>query len=180
MPKQIARRIAAEAVQFAASTQVVGAVFFHAGWIILMLATWGHASGGEGMIAMVTRALTRAFVWLGGVDAAGHGDMNTIMLVWVKLSFGLYLIDLALRRWLGERRPLALGRIALLSGAIAAVGYTVAMWNEFAIRDGIWVIVLFSVLAAITTAWAVLVRRMASLLATAIDPPAAPERAVSY
>lgn len=176
----LARRLAAEALQFAASTQVVAAVFFHAGWILLMLATWGHASGGEGLIGTLTRTLTGAFVWLGGVDASGNGDLGTIMQVWAKLALVLYLLDLVLRPLIGKRRPLGLIRVALVSSVIAAVGYTLAMWNDFDLGEGVLIIVLFSVLAGVTTAWALLVRRLAAALATLIDPPSAPERAVSY
>lgn len=179
MPPHLPRRLAAEALQFAAGTQVFGAVFFHAGWILLTLATWGHASGGEGSIGALTRSLTQGFVWLGGVDDSGHGDLGTIMQVWAKLSLAWYLIDLVLRRWIGQRPPIALGRIALLSGGIAAAGYTLAMWNEADPSGFIPITVIFSLLAAITTVWAVLVRRLAGKLAEALDPPPR-ERAVSY
>jgi hypothetical protein len=170
----IIRRIAGEALRYAASTQVTAAVVFHAGWLLLATATWGHASGGEGAIGVTMRTVISAFVWLGGVDDVGHGDVGTIMVVWAKLSLLVYLVAAALRRWRGERRPLRIAHVALLSAVIAIAGYTFALWHEPQRGPAIALTIGFSALASITTVWAVLVQRMAARVAEALVEPSEP------
>ena len=172
----IVQRIAIEAIRFAASTQALVAVVFHAGWMLLALATWGHASGGEGAIGSMTRTLVGADVWLGGVDASGHGDAGSIMVVWGKLSLLAYLLEVALRPWTGRLRPFRLSRIALLSGAIAVAGYTLAFWHEPNTVAAIALTIGFSTLAAVGTLWAVLVQRMVSRVTDGIGAPAKADR----
>jgi len=169
-------RIAIEAIRFVASTQSLVGVVFHAGWMLLALATWGHASGGEGAIGTMTHTLIGAFVWLGGVDADGHGDAGSIMVVWGKLSLVVYLLELALRPWTGRLRPFRLSRIALFSGVVAAAGYTLALWHEPDTVAAISLTIAFSTLATIGTLWAVIVQRMLSQVADGIGEHAKADR----
>src|SRR5688500_10812462 len=101
----LGRRLALEALRYLASTQLFGMVVLHAGWMLLAAATWGYgASEGEGA-GLVTRPLLRAFVALGGVDAQGHGDENSIFRVWLLLSLPVYALVSLWRALRPGRKP---------------------------------------------------------------------------
>jgi hypothetical protein len=65
-----------------------------------------HVAGADsGGTAAVTRTLVRAYACLGGVDANGHGDAQSPMVVWARIALVIYALD-ALWRWLfGLRAP---------------------------------------------------------------------------
>ncbi|MGQ0798858.1 MAG: hypothetical protein ACT4NL_01940 [Pseudomarimonas sp.] len=169
MQKSIANYIGIQAIRFLAGTQAFGMVTFHGGWILLALATWGFEAGPDSSTATVSRALVRAYAWLGGVDENGRGDGTLMMVVWAKLSLVVYLIDAAIRGVRGERKPVALWRIALASGAIALSGYLIAFWPTAKSGfENVFPAVLFSVLTVLATAWAVLAQRLGEFLVARI------------
>jgi hypothetical protein len=159
-------------IRFFAGTQAFGMVVLHAGWMLLALATWGDANDPDSAHS-ITAPIVRAFIWLGGVDNAGHGDANSIMRVWGKLSILVYLIDLAWRRVAGERRPRSLWKLALVSGAIAFAGWVLALWPTGPAWGEAWIIVLFAVLTALATGWSILVRRLGDLIIAGLEQRAA-------
>lgn len=160
----LARFLAIQALRYVAATQSFAMVFFHAGWILLAMATWGGPDGAHGGVGAVTRVLVQAFVWLGGVDARGHGDGDTLMVVWARLALAVYLLDTAWRRLFGTPRPIGLRRIAVGSWLLAQVGYIVAMVPTGDLAEAAIVLLLFPLLAALATVWAVAMRRLAQRL----------------
>jgi hypothetical protein len=166
---------ASQGIRLLAGTQAFGMVVLHAGWMLLALATWGHAED-PGSAHSITAPIVRAFIWLGGVDHAGRGDENSIMLVWGKLSILVYLLDLAWRRLTGERPPRSVWKLALLSGAISLAGWSLAIWPTNPPWGDTWIIALFAVLTAIATGWAILVRRLGDLIITGLEQRAARDK----
>lgn len=182
MQTSIGNLIGIQAIRFLAGTQAFGMVIFHGGWILLALATWGLEAGPDSSTATLSRALVRAYAWLGGVDEYGHGDGSLMMVVWAKLSLVVYLIDAAIRRVRGERKPVSLWRAAAASGAIALCGYLFAFWPTAKSGfENVFPALLFSVLALLATAWAVLAQRLGEILVARIrkEPlsPAVAQRA---
>lgn len=173
MSDALKQAIFVQVIRYAASTQAVAAVALHAGWMLLALATWQHAAVDGGAIDAVTSGLTGAYAWLGGVDADGHGDIDNLLAVWGKVSLVVYAVDALLRRVRGERSPMRVSRVALSSGAVALLGYGLALWPQFAVQgtpaDVAMFIGVFSVVASLAAAWAMFARRVGErlILATA-------------
>jgi hypothetical protein len=177
MTHPIARFLLVQCLRYVASTQAFGMVVLHGGWMLLALATWGQ--GATGGLDVFTTALVRAFVRLGGVDAAGHGDANTVFAVWGKLSLGMYLL-LAAWHWLrGARAPWAWWRTVAVSSAVALAGYVLAIWpvaGGHPTELGV-IVIGFTVAVAVATAWAVGASRLADRVVAGIErtPAAAPD-----
>jgi hypothetical protein len=154
--------VAIQAVRYLAASQAFAMVAFHAGWVLLSLATWGHASGPDTAVGDTTRALVRAYAWLGGVDESGRGDERSLMAVWAKLGLVIYAIE-ALWRWVfGQRKPIALWRIAAASWLVAQLGYIGALVPTGDLRDATLMLIAFPVLAGVSTAWSVAAHRLAT------------------
>lgn len=169
MTKSLKRAAASHLISYLASTQAFAMVVLHAGWVLLALATWGAAEGGAGA-GSITRPLVRAFVWLGGVDEHGHGDATTIMAVWGQLSLVVYALELLVKKVRGERPPLGLARVSMISGLVALAGWLFALWPT---PDGLgdaWVALLFAVLTLAATMWALAASRVAELLVARFQP----------
>ncbi len=169
MQTSFGSHIGIQAIRFLAGTQAFGVVVFHAGWVLLALATWGFEAGEGTSTATVSRALLRGYAWLGGVDEYGHGDGSSLMLVWAKLSLVVYVIDAAIRAIRAERKPVALWRVAVVSGAVALCGYLFALWPDAkSSYENLLPALLFSALALIATAWAVLAQRLGEFMVASI------------
>ncbi|MFP7721744.1 hypothetical protein [Lysobacter sp. A3-1-A15] len=154
--------LAVQAVRYLAATQSFAMVFFHAGWLLLALATWGDASGSDSTIGGVTRVLIRAYAWLGGVDASGHGDGNSLMAVWAKLGLVIYVVEALWHRVAGPAEPMKLWHIMGISWLVAQLGYVVAMYPTGDLGEGAVVIILFPILAGLSTGWSVAAHRLAA------------------
>jgi hypothetical protein len=154
----ITRVLLVQAIRYVVALQAFGMVVLHAGWMLLAAATWGDVDGGGD----ISRLFLRAFVWLGGVDADGHGDEGTVFAAWGKVSVGVWVLDAAWRALRGPRPPWALWKATLLSGAIALAGYAFAMWPST--RGGLgevsWVLVGFTIATTVSTFWALAARRI--------------------
>jgi hypothetical protein len=164
MLDHIGRRLAFEGLRYLASTQLFGMVVLHAGWMLLAAAMWGHgAAEGEG-VALVTRPLLRAFAALGGVDAQGHGDENSIFQVWLVLSLPVYLL-LSLWRWLRpDRKPWGFWRRVLVSTGVAAAGYTFAFLGDARNQDVAVAIIGFTVATGLASVWGLGVQHLVELV----------------
>ncbi|HEY5972856.1 MAG TPA: hypothetical protein VIT22_13010 [Pseudoxanthomonas sp.] len=163
MNEGIARRIGIEAIRYVASTQAMGMVVFHGAWMLLALATWKHAAGGESGMGSIAHGLLRAYRWLGGVDPDGHGDAGNLMAVFGKLSLVVYAVSALFRRLFGAWPPAPLWLVATISGLVALFGYLLAIWPSLVANgkagDTAFVVGTFTVLATLSTLWAVLARR---------------------
>lgn len=180
MSEALKQAVFVQVIRYAASTQAVAAVALHAGWMLLALATWQHAAVDGSTIDVVTSGLIRAYAWLGGVDADGHGDLDNLLAVWGKVSLVVYALDALLRRVRGERPPMRVSRVALSSGAVALLGYGLALWPQSVaqgtLADVAMFIGVFSVVAALAAAWAVFARRMGDRLIQAMAAGASQPR----
>lgn len=165
----LARFLVIQVVRYIAATQCFAMVFFHAGWILLAVATWAHLGGPDSAIGALTRVFVSAFAWLGGVDSQGQGDGSTLMIVWAKIALAIYLVEALWRRLYGAPRPVGLGRIAVVSWLIAQAGYVVAILPTGGLAESMIVLVLFPILAAVSTVWAVAMHRLAKLVEDRIN-----------
>ena len=172
------RALFAQGIRVVAATQATAAVVFHGGWMLLAMATWGHAAVDGSTTETVTRALTRAFVWLGGVDGDGPGGTDTLMRAWGALTVGVYAADALCRALFGPWPRIALWKFAAVSFAIAIAGWTFALWPAEAGKsspgDLALLVGLFSTLAGAGTAWAIAARRLGDWVADALLPRPAP------
>lgn len=125
--RSIGQVLAIQLVRYLAAAQSFAMVVFHGGWMLLALATWGHASGPEGDVGDVSRALVRAYAWLGGVDEDGRGGERGLMAVWAKLGLVIYLIEALWYRLSGPRKPIAWWWITVGSWLVAVLGYVLAL-----------------------------------------------------
>lgn len=158
----LGRFILIQAIRYLAASMAFPMVFFHAGWVLLAVATWGHAAAPDSAVAAVAQSLARAYAWLGGVDASGHGDEDGLMVVWAKLSLLVYAAE-SLWRWaFGERKPMRLARVAMLSTAVALVGYALAFAPTGELVEAAPIGVGFSILAGLATAWSMAMHRLAA------------------
>lgn len=167
-------------LRYFAASQAGPAVILQGVWIILATATWSHAYGADSGVAEAMRTLNRGYAWLGGVDEHGHGDGNTLLSVWAKLSIVFYLIDAALRALRG-RRPAQPRRSlwwwAGLSGLATLFSMGFALWpTPDSLLDLTPLMVLFSALSAGAAVWAVFTRRLVERWTTLEiqAPPASP------
>ncbi len=166
------RTLAVHAIRVLAVTQSVPLVVVHAGWIALALLTWGEAAGDGSSMQQFSRTAWRAYAWMGGTDADGHGDINNLMSVWAKLALLVYGLEVVARRFGPRWGPLRWWILPLVSGVVAAGGWTLATWPE-RVTSGVaadagWLlgfVVLFAFLAA---AWVMLVRRVADAMVARI------------
>jgi hypothetical protein len=151
----IPRLLLVQAIRYLVALQAFGMVVLHAGWMLLAIATWGAA--GDADVTSLARLLTRAFVWLGGVDASGHGDEGTIFAVWGKISIVVWLLGAAWRALRGPRPPWSAWKVVVLSGAIALAGYAFAIWpaEDGNLAAGAWVLAGMTIATTVATAWAV-------------------------
>jgi hypothetical protein len=177
MSHPIARLLLVQCLRYVASTQAFGMVVLHGGWMLLALATWGQ--GDTGVLDAFTTAVVRAFVRLGGVDAAGHGDAGTLFAAWAKLSLGVYLV-VAAWHWLrGARASWAWWRTVAVSSAVGLAGYVLAIWPASGGHPGELAFIVggFTVAVAVATAWAVGASRLADRVVAGIErtPAAAPD-----
>lgn len=181
MKERLKHALSIQLVRYITSTQAMPMMVLHGAWVLLALATWGHATGGEAGAGGIARSLVRAYAWLGGVDADGHGDAGNLMEVIAKLSLVTYAIAALWQRLFGAWRPLRWWLLALGSGALALVGYSVAMWPSLPAGgkpgDAAFVIGWFALLAAVSTAWAVLARRGGEWLIRSMERNAEAKRA---
>ncbi len=104
------------------------------------------------------------FVWLGGIDRDGHGDLGNLLAVWAKLSIPVCAVDALLRAVYGEWPPMRVSRLALLSASVALLGYGFALWPQRSDSGAAMLpvfVVVWAATTAIASAWAVIVRRAA-------------------
>lgn len=175
MLDHLGRRLALEGLRYLASTQIFGMVVLHAGWMLFAAATWSYgASEGEGA-ALVTRPLMRAFAALGGVDAQGHGDENSIFQVWLILSLPVYVLLSLWRALRPARKPWSFWRCVMVSTLLAAAGYTFAFLGDSRNEGVLVAIIGFTVATALASAWGLGAQRLAEL-ATPSKPSVAPAR----
>jgi len=162
--------IARHALRYFAAAQAGPVVILQGAWIILATATWSHAYGADSGVAEAMRTLMRGYAWLGGTDEYGHGNGNTLLVVWGKLSLVVYLIDAALRALRGPRpaRPRrSVWLWAGLSGLGTIIGMGFALWpTPDSLFDLAPLMILFAALSAGAAAWAVLSRRLVERLST--------------
>lgn len=160
--RSIGEIVGIHAVRYLAASQSFAMVAFHAGWLLLALATWGHASGPDTAGSDVTRMLLRAYAWLGGVDESGRGDERSLMAAWAKLGLVLYAVEALWRGVVGKREPIGLWRIATASWLVAQLGYIGALMPTGDLREATAMLLIFPVLAGLSTAWSVAAHRLAS------------------
>ena len=160
--------LAIQAVRYVAAAQSFPIVVLHAGWILLALATWGHASGPDSGIGDASRGLVRAYAWLGGVDESGRGGERGLVAVWAKLGFVLYLIDALWLRLFGQRKPIAWWWMVAVSSLVALIGYMVALVPTGDLGEATFLLIVFSILTGLATAWSVAAHRLADLIETLI------------
>jgi hypothetical protein len=169
MTSPLARFLMVQVVRYFASTQAFALVVLQGAWMLLAFAAWGQGdTGGAGELAT---AVLRVFVRLGGVDASGHGDANTLFAVWGKLSLGVYALAAAWRWWRGPRAPWAWWRLVAVSSVVALAGYVFAIWPSSGNQRGDLVLVAvgFAVATAFATAWAVGAARLAERVVEIIE-----------
>lgn len=178
MLDHLGRRLALEALRYAASTQLFGMVVLHAGWMLLAAATWGYgASEGEGA-ALVTRPLMRAFAALGGVDAQGHADENSIFRVWLILSVPVYVLLSVWNALRPNRKRWSFWRSVLVSTGVAAAGYTFALLGDPRNQDVVLAVIGLTVATGLASVWGIGAQRLAELVAQS-RPAASSARRVS-
>lgn len=143
-------------------------VILQGAWMILATATWSHAYGADSGVAEAMRTLMRGYGWLGGLDEHGHGNGNSLLAVWGKLTVVFYLIDATLHALRGKRpaKPKrSLWWWALLSGLLTFFGMAFALWptpdSLLALSP---VLLLLATVSAGAAAWAVLCRRLSERL----------------
>lgn len=162
MNEGLKRGLCTQLIRYIASTQAMPVMVLHGAWVLLALASWSHAIGGEAGAGGIPRAVLRAYAWLGGVDEGGHGDASNLLGVLAKLSLVAYAIGALWQRMFGASRPLRWWLLALGSGVVALAGYGLAMWPSLPAGkpgDAAFVIGWLALLAALSMAWAVLARR---------------------
>ena len=170
MPSNWRHLLAVQLIRYLAATQALWLVLVHGGWMLLALTVWRHA-GDDGSPAAATAL--RWFARLGGVGENGHGDESDLFVVWGKLSLVPWLAREAWRAWRGPRPPASvralLGVIAL-SGAVAFVGYFLAMRAGADGQAGgvPLVAAVFAVVALGATAWTIASQRIADWLVARI------------
>ena len=104
------------------SSQMTFMVGAHAGWLFLIVISLQEGAGGEtGRGA--ARGFLDAFVWLGGVDQSGRGDLGTLARAFGTLATLLYIADWYWTRWFGERAPWRYGRKLKYAAAFGYLGY---------------------------------------------------------
>jgi hypothetical protein len=160
--------VAIQVVRYLAAAQSFAMVVFHGAWILLALATWGHASGPAGAVGDVSRALVRAYGWLGGVDADGRGGERGLMAVWAKLGLVLYVIEALWSRLFGQRKPMAWWWIVAVSWLVAQLGYVCALIPTGDLGEATLMLIVFPILAGLATAWSVAAHRLADLVESLI------------
>lgn len=172
--------IARHALRYFALAQAGPVVIVQGAWIILATATWSHAYGADSGVAEAMRTLMRGYAWLGGLDEQGHGNGNTLLAVWGKLSLVFYLIDAALRALRGPAAAPPQRSVwwwGALSGLVTLLGMGFALWpTPDSLLDLAPLLVLFAALSAGAAVWAVFTRRLAERLTAPASgsPPAAP------
>jgi hypothetical protein len=168
MPPFLERRVVPELIRLFAASQAMAMVAVHAAWLLLAIAVWGHAGDSEVMDA-VGKRLLRAYAWLGGIGPDGRGDETRLMLVWAKLSFVVYGVEVLLRMVRGERRPIALWRLALGSGAVAFAGVLFALRPQGLDGEALAVASGFGLFALGATFWGVGARRLGDFIARRLE-----------
>ena len=168
-----------QALRYFAAAQAGPVVILNGAWMILASATWSHAYGTDSGVADAMRTLMRGYAWLGGVDADGHGNGATLLVVWGKLSIVYYLVDAAVRAVRGARPEggarWSVWRWAGLSGLATLIGMGFALWpSEGSLPGALPVLVLLAAVSAAAAAWAVLARRLADHLASRLQPVGPP------
>lgn len=183
MQHGVKRTLGRHLIRYAASTQILPVVMLHGLWMVFAVLTWRDAAASGSGVDRAAGAVWNAYLWLGGVDADGHGDLDNLLGVWAKLSLPVYLLDAIVRSLLGERAPMGLARISLLSGVTATLGYGLAIWPLRAAQGAdwwmlIWIVVL-GMAAALAALWAALARRIADWAIAAMLRPTASAEAPS-
>ncbi|MEO7251403.1 MAG: hypothetical protein ABIW30_02205 [Arenimonas sp.] len=169
MKPGLSRTLLAEAIRYLGLTQAGPAVVLHGAWMLLALATWQDDYAG------LTRPLVRAYRWLGGADDQGAGAEAALLIVWGKLALVLYFLQLIARAVRGPRAPLRLRVLALGSGLVALLGYSLGFLGDEGNGDRVELLLLaalLATLAAAAVAWAVFAKRAAESLARSLDAPA--------
>jgi hypothetical protein len=161
--------LAIHVTRYLAASQAFAMVFFHAGWMLLAVATWGHLAGPDSEIRTVTHVLMRAYAWLGGLDANGHGDANSMMVVWAKIALAIYALESLWRLKFGKRAPMKLWRVAGISWLVAQLGYVFALLPTGAIGATTVILILFPLLAGVATVWSVAAHRFADVIVDRLE-----------
>jgi hypothetical protein len=181
--RRLARFLGYHALGFFQYSQMAPLVFFHAGWVLLLVASLQDSMSRQGLsLPAASQVFFRLFASFGGVDENGHGSMDELMEVYGRLSLILYLGSLLVPRRL---RSSAAGgshrRKALRSMLVAALGYSAVLYLSRSaitgpITDGIIVMVIFSVLAGVASLWASRVRSRCEALQHRLRQPEARAR----
>lgn len=158
----IGRWIAAEVVRYLAFTQSGMLVGLHFGWIMLVvIGSTGMVDGVKDGREEIGAQFFEAVRWLGGMDADGHGDLDSMLALWGKVSLILFLPKLLWDVFGGERPPWPFLRKLAVSTALMAVGYVagfalVAMQakNDPDIGGFVMIWAVFVAFGAASGAWA--------------------------
>lgn len=169
--------VARHLIGLLAASQASVAVMLHAGWVFLLLGALlipQDPSAPAATTQWLGRALLRALEWIGALErngGHGHADLDTVARGLATLAPVIYLGQLLIGYLRRGRPAWSIKRKALLSMAIAALGYGVALvllpdgaWS------GLWVAGVIAVLLTfVATLWALLVRRGCDALVRALD-----------
>lgn len=157
------------AIRWAAASQALPVVVIHGVWMLLAAHTWTEAYPNDHVAGVVVDKAMVFYVWLGGMGPDGHhGDADSLLAAWFKLSLPLYLLA-ELWRWKrGPRPSTRWWLIVFWSAAIALAGYSFALWPALPTvgnaQDAPWFLTMMTIAASLATAWAVVSRRLGERL----------------
>jgi hypothetical protein len=177
-----ARLVAKHLLGLFASSQAAVAVMLHAAWVFLLLAGLlipDARDASTSASASLGRSLLRALEWIGAMERSGghyHADMGTVTRALAALTPMIYLGRLLIEHLRRGRAVWSLWRKAMLSMAIAACGYALALAMLPDDAAGLWGVgVIAAVLTGMATFWALLVRKACDALLRMAQPVAEPE-----
>lgn len=158
------QQLIAQALRFAAASQAIWAVVFHASWILMLAAAMTTGDGSGDGLKGAGRALLRVFFWLGGGESRNHLGTEEVATAWAKLSVVIYIVSLAIAPLRARRARWSLLRKSLLSAGIALTGFSIAIAMLGALASGSWLIIGMTVATFMATAWALAVARFVNRL----------------
>lgn len=177
-----ARLVAKHLIGLFASSQAAVAVMLHAAWVFLLLVgllipDTRDASASAG--ASLGRLLLRALEWIGAMERSGghyHADMGTVTRALAALTPVIYIGRFLIEHLRRGRPAWSMWRKAMLSMAIAACGYALALAMLPDDAAGLWGMgVVAVVLTGMATFWALLVRKACDALLRMAQPAEEPK-----
>lgn len=173
------------AIRWVAASQMLAGVAIHGIWMLLAAHTWTEASPSGGTVGVVTDKAMAFYVWLGGMGPDGrHGNIDSLLVAWFKLSLPFYLLG-ELWRWKrGPRPPIRWWVLVLLSSGVALAGYSLTLWPALPTvgnaQDAPWLVGMMTMAAALATAWAIVSHRLGEWAIGAIAPGRVGSRSEGY